>query len=373
MELNEYLVPFNTKDINNEKETLIQKVIFPQNNKHKEVAEGSDIAIIGIPYSGLELKSDEAPQLIRKGLYELVNPFPDNLKIVDLGNVKKGKTFYDTLIGLRDVVDYLVKQEIFTVILGGTGLLKAALVEALYSEEGSTNYVSIEPSLSMYSEWSMLSEKISKNVAIETLGTQSYYLTNAHYRWLEEKKFTDVRLGKVRENMLNIEPVLRDAHVSTLSINSIRHSEAPAQERPMPNGFYGEEVAQLARFIGMADNTKVFGLFDLFANHDIHLHTSYLAGQIVWFVLEGFVNRTIEDPKTSPNIKKFIVNQNNPSYELIFYKSEKTERWWMEIPIRNSKNTKIFSCSYDDYRIAAEHDVPARWLNKFQRYNLDSN
>jgi hypothetical protein len=189
---------------------------------------------------------------------------------------------------------------------------------------------------------------------------------------MDKHAYRNYGLGQIRNNILNIEPVFRDADFTAVSINAIKHSDAPAQERPMPNGFYGEEISQFARFIGMADNTKVFGLFDLFTENDISNKTGHLAAQLSWFVMEGFYNRVVENPAGDKNMKKFIVNQDNPAYELIFYKSECTDRWWMEIPSQNYESSRIYSCSYEDYLRACDQDLPKRWLDKFQRHNLES-
>ena len=76
-------------------------------------------------------------------------------------------------------------------------------------------------------------------------------------------------------------------------------------------------------------------------------------------------------PKGTHDYKKFILNLDTFEYELIFYKSEKTDRWWVEVPSfkTNKTNHILISCTYDDYKDAGNGDVPERWLKTFQKIN----
>ena len=60
--------------------------------------------------------------------------------------------------------------------------------------------------------------------------------------------------------------------------------------------------------------------------------------------------------------------------ELVFYKSNKTERWWIEIPYLSSNNTKLkkstlLPCSNEEYIAACGNEIPERWW-KAQRKNM---
>jgi hypothetical protein len=51
---------------------------------------------------------------------------------------------------------------------------------------------------------------------------------------------------------------------------------------------------------------------------------------------------------------------------LVFYKSKRSEKWWMEIPHQDldkfDRNT-IIPCSYQDYQLAQSGEIPERWIN----------
>ena len=69
----------------------------------------------------------KAPDTIRAELYRLAR-IPGKLKIIDLGNMKQGVTFNDTMAGLTDVLSYLHSAEnVFPVIIGGSSALVPAI------------------------------------------------------------------------------------------------------------------------------------------------------------------------------------------------------------------------------------------------------
>ena len=67
--------------------------------------------------------------------------------------------------------------------------------------------------------------------------------------------------------------------------------------------------------------------------------------------------------------KTFIISHDNMDHEITFYKSLKSERWWMSVP--NLKNNKkiILACSHEDYTQACIHEIPDVWWKAFQRIN----
>ncbi len=61
--------------------------------------------------------------------------------------------------------------------------------------------------------------------------------------------------------------------------------------------------------------------------------------------------------------------------EIIFYKSKKTDRWWMEIPCENERNHDTYGrqllvpCIYEDYQQAMENELPDLWWRLYERVN----
>ena len=96
-----------------------------------------------------------------------------------------------------------------------------------------------------------------------------------------------------------------------------------------------------------------------------------LIAQILWYFIEGVDCRIIDnDFKNISNFQKFTVVVEK--YELIFYKSIKTSRWWIEIPSSSKKNTKLkeytlLPCTHEDYQGANNGVIPERWYKAHKK------
>ena len=154
----------------------------------------------------------------------------------------------------------------------------------------------------------------------------------------------------------------------SIDLNSVKSSDSGNTIRFQPNGFNGKEICALSRYAGISDKVSAFGVF----NHNSTMAESVIISQIVWYFIEGYHYRSKEYPFGSrTNYLKYIVPLEEE--ELVFYKSDKTERWWMELqaPAANTKLKKaaLLPCSYKDYLSACGNEVPER-LWKAQRKNI---
>ena len=57
---------------------------------------------------------------------------------------------------------------------------------------------------------------------------------------------------------------------------------------------------------------------------------------------------------------------------MVFYKSDKSNRWWMELTNNSHLNNKIISttllaCTEQDYLDAMQDKIPERWYNAIKR------
>jgi formiminoglutamase len=60
-------------------------------------------------------------------------------------------------------------------------------------------------------------------------------------------------------------------------------------------------------------------------------------------------------------------------YELTFLKSQLSGRWWMEVPFKpddRHERHALLPCSYEDYELALQQEVPDRWLRALSRLNV---
>jgi formiminoglutamase len=340
--------------------------------------DGYDLAILGVPEdrNTYNKGASLAPEKIRSQLYQLYK-VETSKKIIDLGNLKQGNTFNDTYVALKEVIQILQSKNLVILLIGGTQELTLPVYQAFEAIKLNINLVTIDRTIDIIkdsvksSSESYLTEILLKKRRLFkycNLGHQ-IYLTDADILDLINKLYHDtLRLGDVRADISIVEPIFRDADIVSFDISSIRHADAPGFINPSPNGFYAEEACQLARYAGLSDMVTVFGLFEVNPKFDSRQQTANLAAQMIWHFLDGFTCRNIEFPSSeNKSFKTFIVGNSDLDYEITFYKSNKSDRWWMEVPNPKTNKPIIISCSYADYLTACEQEVPNIWWKSFQK------
>jgi len=341
-----------------------------------EISDEFKIALLGVPEdrNSVNRGSSLAPDRIRIKLYQLNKV---NCSIVDLGNLKQGNTYDDTYVALKEVLKVLLSYNIVTILIGGTQDLTIPVFQLLELHRSNINLTTIDRTIDILknvvkpSSESFLTELIFKKRILfkySNLGHQ-IHLTDKENLDLLGRLYHDVfRLGEVRSDITAVEPILRDTDVVSFDISAVRQADAPAYVNPTPSGFTAEEACQLGRYSGISDRVIVFGLFEVNPKYDLQNQTANLSSAVIWYFLDGFTCRNPEFPDSeNKNFKTFIVGHSDLDYEMTFYKSLISERWWMEVPSSKNKNKVLVSCSYSDYQKACEQEVPDLWLKSFQK------
>ncbi len=345
---------------------------FPDLNKIK-------IAIFGV----LENRGDKNKTAqvdlsnIRKELYSL---FPGNwdVSIADLGDILEGNSSDDTYFAVKKVAASLIKKKIIPIVIGGSQDLTYALYRAYDDLEQMVNLVSIDNKFDFGKESDTVSADsyLTKIIIDEpnnlfnfsNVGFQTYYNSQEEIDLIDKLFFEAYRLGEVSNTLSIAEPVFRDADVVSLDLTAVKSSDSGNNSPFTPNGFNGKEICTLSRYAGISDKVSLFGVF----NHNSSKQESVLIAQIIWYFIEGFHYRSNEYPFGSrENYIKYIIPMEE---ELVFYKSNKTDRWWIEIPFISSANNKLkkntlLPCSYEEYLAACNLEIPERWW-KAQRKNI---
>lgn len=308
-----------------------------------------DVAIVGVPE---DRNSDNkgaslAPDKIRAQLYQLIE-ISEKVKIIDLGNIKQGNTFNDTYFALKEVIQTLHSSNVATIVIGGTQELSIPIFQTLVKIKSTVNLTSIDRTIDIIKESisnsseTYLSEILFKKRSLFnfcSLGYQLHLTSSENIDLINKLYYDAIRLGKIRSDISIAEPILRDTDIVSFDISSIRQSEAPAFINPSPSGFYSEEACQLARYSGLSEKVSVFGLFEVNPKFDNNKQTINLAAQIIWYFLDGYSCRKMEFPDSeNKNFKTFIMGHYDLDYEITFYKSNVSERWWMEVPNPKKKH-----------------------------------
>jgi arginase family enzyme len=339
-----------------------------------------DIAFIGV----LENRGDKngvvANDLtaIRKELYAM---FPGNWNatIADLGDILPGNTKEDTFFALKKIVSSLIKKKIIPLVIGGSQDLTYALYRAYDELEQMVNLVAIDSRFDFGKDNELISSDsfLTKIIIDEpnnlfnfcNIGYQTYYNSQEEIDLIEKLFFDAYRLGEVSNNISISEPVFRDADLVSLDLNAIKSSDSGNFETFNPNGFNGKEICSLSRYAGISDKVSSFGVF----NHSDTKQEAVIIAQIFWYFIEGYHYRSNEYPFGSrDNYLKYTVPLEDE--DLVFYKSDKTDRWWIEIPFISNLNNKLkkntlLPCSYEEYLAACNQEMPERWW-KAQRKNV---
>lgn len=340
-----------------------------------------DIAIMGVKEDrNAYIKgSGSAPDLIREKLYQLA-AVSKKLRIMDMGNLKITDNINDSYFALRDILLELTEHNIVLVILGGSQDLAAGLSLVFEGKKGFHNVSSIDSRLDFgfgkdnlssrnYLDH-ILKQKNASGLTISNLGHQVYFTPVKLSDKFESAGHQSIRLGPLRENIKLCEPYLRDSEHLYVDISSVKQSDAPGTSCPSPNGFFGHELCQLLRYAGASDKLNTLLISEIIPGADTGGITSHLAAQAIWYFLEGFSIRKPENPREKGS-KKFIVSASSAKQNLVFYKSNATDRWWMEVPVKDAVSGKnyLISCSYEDYQKACTNDIPDRWWRFMSRFS----
>ena len=337
----------------------------------KDIADGQidlsniEVALLGVPFAEDNSYNYTFVDSVRQELAELAS-FQHKTSILDAGNLIQGKTLNDSLTALKDVITYLHKHNVFVITISELYLVQKTFIESL-KDEKSIKVAEVAPKFYIYEVLEYLSQSNLEQLHYTNIGYQSYYIHQEKINWLNKSSFDAYRLGEVRTNLSEIEPALRDSLLINISLNALKHTDAPGQKEISPNGFYSEEICQIAKYAGVADYLRLANISGFVENADVT--TIKLTAQIIWFVIEGYGIRVTEDPRKDLYIKKFNVNSSGND-NIVFYKSDKTERWWMEVPLNSKNQSFIIPSNYKDYIEACNQEIPERFLKMMQKYNF---
>ncbi|CAM4206168.1 formimidoylglutamase [Gillisia hiemivivida] len=316
---------------------------------------------------------------IRRSFYSL---FPGNwhLNIADLGSIEKGETVEDTYFALQSLVKELLKKNIIPVILGGSQDLIYAQYRAYDFVEQMVNLVNVDSRFDLGDAEKSISNKsyIGKIVVnkpynlfnYSNVGYQTYYNSQEEIGLMERLFFDAFRLGEVSNNIRIVEPVMRDANLVGIDLNAVNASSINSSPNNSPNGFDGKEICALARYAGISDKVSSFGIYEYTSNYSET--GNMLIAQMIWYFIEGVNYRSNENTLSA---KKDFIKYQVPIEEeiLVFFKSPRTGRWWIEIPFISNSNTKLkrhtlLPCNHEDYLEACNQVIPERWY-KTKRKN----
>lgn len=387
IDLEEFINPINIEDYQisgQELQRLGNIVQFYSEEGKVPSLDNVDLAIIGVEESRSTKNNagcEKAPNEIRKYLYQLF-PHHAKLRIVDLGNIKQGFELPDTYCALTTVLSNLISDNIIPIIIGGSQDLTFSNYSAYEELNQIINIANVDARFDIgetpndddnHSFWSkIIMHQPNFLFNLTNIGYQTYLVDPQAISLMKNLYFDTYRLGSIHNDLEEIEPMVRNADIVSIDISSVRMSDAPGCADATPNGFYGEELCRIARYAGISDKLTSFGIYEINPDLDVRGQTCFLAAEVIWYFIDGFYNRKGDSFDNENQFIKFIVKAEVFDDDVIFYKSKRSDRWWMEITCSKEMREKfprqyLVPCSYKDYETVCNNEVPERWYQVYQK------
>lgn len=346
-----------------------------------------DLAIFGV-LDGRGSVNNEgcalAPDYFREKFYKL-NEGAFASRIVDLGNIKHGASIADTYIAVKMVVSELIKRDIIPIIIGGGQDLTYAQYLGYENLEQKVDLVIVDNQFDIGDDESdgieTRSDCYLNKIFLHqpnylfnysNVGYQTYFVNQESLSVMDKLYFDVHRLGEFAQDITLTEPIIRNANMISFDLGAIRSADAAANANTTPNGFDGEEACRITRYAGMNDKLTSIGFYEFNPAYDNNGQTAFLLAQMVWYFVDGFYARKKDFPLTPKS--QFMIYRTSlkdGSGEMMFVKSKKSDRWWMQVPYPSgpSQNERyhLVPCRYDDYQTAVNGEMPDLWWRTYQK------
>ncbi|MFN4950867.1 MAG: arginase [Flavobacteriales bacterium] len=315
----------------------------------------------------------------RSACYSLFPGQDWNMKIYDLGDMSPGASLTDTYFAVQTVVGELIKNSCIPVLVGGSMDLLHAVSVGYEVTEQLINICAIDERISLGKpDEEITSDGYLSSLLLRrpcylfnhaTIGLQPNR-NNPMNLDLYDKLYFDVcRLGAFNADFKLAEPILRNSDIIGMNLEALKASERMVEEGN-PNGFTVEQFCQIAKYSGISDKLSCFGIFN-----PVHAlgQDSAIVAHTLWYLVDGIESRKGDFPIGSKKeYMRFTVIMDNEFQELVFYKSNKSERWWMEVPYPPSEQVKferhhLVPCDQQDYENAMKNELPDLWWRTYQK------
>jgi len=315
---------------------------------------------------------------LRKQLYKLAKG--DWLvNMIDIGQINPGAEIKDTYFLVTKLVEEIHKAKCIPLIIGGGQDITYANYRAYDVDKGMVNLVGIDACFDLGNvDLPMSNESYVGKIVVDkpynlfnytNIGFQSYYVAPEELDLIERMFFDLYRLGEISNNLAISEPVMRGADIVSVDLNVLEATFYGEN----PNGFSGKELCALSRYAGISDKVSSFGIYE-YINSKCTRSSDQLIAQLIWYFIEGVSCRWGEIGELA---LMDVTHYQVPVDEQVmsFYKSNVTERWWMEIsPSATLDNiltsNTLLPCTYADYENACNQKIPERWFNAKMKYEM---
>jgi formiminoglutamase len=320
------------------------------------------VALLGV--------GDAAANAVRSQLHAMTFGQPVG-SVADLGNLRKAEPGV-----LIPVLYELMAGKVLPLLIGAKDELLKAQFLAYQETKALVNAACVDQRLQVGHHDSAYAPLFAPKrhpmlFHFSLIGLQMHQSEPDVLRFLQKNNFDALRLGRSRSNMEDLEPVIRDADMLAFHMGALRQSDAPGASNASVSGFFVEEACQICRYAGMSDKLTSFGIYGLQPEKDRDNQTATAAAQMAWYFLDGFANRVKDYPVSTQGMTEYIVDFRKMNYQLTFWKSAKSGRWWMQVPVatkRKHDRHRLIPCSFQDYQSACREELPDRLMQAMSRF-----
>ncbi len=371
-DLNEFLTPLNPAEISGDKaynDSQIGNVIKLYENEIPDLSN-IDVVIIGINEfrgSGTNV-TENAADAVRARFY-MLHYWHKEISIADIGNIKRGSSLSDSYAALTIVLKELLELKKTVVIIGGSHDNTLPQYFAYKELSKIIDATVVDATIDLRSESPLRSENFLMEMLTgepnmvrhyNHIAFQSYFVHPRMLETMDKLRFDCFRVGNVKEELPEMEPVIRNSDMISFDIAAIKNSDAPASDCS-PNGLTGEEACTLIRYAGMSPSVSSIGIYGFDAAKDSNDLTALQIAQMLWYFIDG-KNRSRQESALNERQNFNEYHTAFAEVDTVFLQSKKTGRWWMQMP-----DKKMIACSYKDYLFASSNQIPERWLRAQER------
>ncbi|WP_057939097.1 formimidoylglutamase [Algoriphagus resistens] len=359
---------------------------YPDNSFFKQIhffgeefpdLKGVQIALVGIRENrGLAKieSADRGSSEIREKLYDLKKGF-GAYRVADLGDLISGEKLSDTYQRMQEVGDFLMKHQILPIYFGGSHDLDYGQYLSYQKMKKLVSLLTVDAKLDMEEDGPLADQHTQEIILHQPnflfssahLAYQSFLVDPSLINVIEKLYFEHIRLGELRNEFKEVEPLIRNADLLSFDLCAIQSADAPGAVNAEPFGLTAEEACQICWFAGTNEKLSSIGIYGYEPYYDDAANkTAKVVSVMIWYFLEGFYSRKDSLSFKSSDYTKYTVSLDTKPNTLVFYKSKRSGKWWMEIPHNETEKFDRVStvpCSYADYQMAQKGEIPERWIN----------
>ena len=368
------------------KKPYIETLTIFRNEEEFPNLDGVQLALVGVKDERAVVDNrgcSDGADYIRKAFYSLFDHH-EEMRIIDLGNVKTGKDVNDTYFALNQVLTELFKYHIVPIIIGGGHDMLFPMYQVYEPVGKLINITTVDCMFDIGTDNEPLNSRSYLSYIVmhqpnylfnyTTIGYQSYYVSASNVDLMKQLYFEAYRLGSVK-NIDLTEPLIRNANLMTFDIASVRAADAPGVKNASINGFSGEDACRMARYAGMNFKLSSLGIFEYNPHYDINSRTAFLIAEMIWYFIEGFSLRQNDIPKESimNDFTRYLVQIDDWEDSLVFLCHKYTGKWWMDLVIKDKEFPKLpprhyyIPCSKEDYDMTMHKELPDKWWQFYQK------